>query len=308
MGLAEALCRMDKGREALAVASEAHDQLTAMKRPVEAAVAGYWLAAAQFQVDNSAESKALLQQILSDVRAGLNVSSDFRMRLLVALAMNESADGEHEHALAYLEEARGLEDEMDDLRRARYLYNLAVEYQETGDYEAALRASGQAAALFRAADSEREIAALENLTALIHADLGNTDRASAALARAQEVAGALPGDERFAASMADTQARIHLKEGRADDAEKAARTAIDRARRAGVLRTVVAAQLTLAQALDEQGREDEALDVLSESVDTARQRGGKALLRRALGAYAAALAQGGRHQDANQIYEEALRV
>ena len=91
------------------------------------------------------------------VRGGLNVTADFRMRLLVAVAMNESADGEHEHALAYLEEARGLEGEMDDLRRARYLYNLAVEYQETGDYEGGLRAGAQAAALFRAAELEREM-------------------------------------------------------------------------------------------------------------------------------------------------------
>ena len=136
LGLAEALCRLDRGRQALTIASEAQERLSASGRPVEAALAGYWLAAAQFQADNSAESKSLLLRILEEVRGWLNVTADFRMRLLVAVAMNESADGEHEHALAYLEEARGLEGEMDDLRRARYLYNLAVEYQETGDYEA----------------------------------------------------------------------------------------------------------------------------------------------------------------------------
>lgn len=308
LGLAETMCRLDRGREALALASEAQDRLRALNRPVEAALAGYWLAAAQFQVDNSAESKALLVQILSEIRAGLRVSSDFLMRVLVALAMNESADGEHERALTYLEEARGLESDMDDLRRARYLYNLAVEYQETGDAEAALRAGAQSEILFAAAESDREIAALENLTALIHVDMGNAERAGSALAKARELAGAMPGDERFAASMADTQARIYLAQGRSADAETSARTAIELAERAGVQRTVVAAQLTLAQALQHQDRGGEALASLRAAAEAARKRGGKAILRRALGAYAKALTAIGRHEEAAEIYQEALGV
>ena len=166
----------------------------------------------------------------------------------------------------------------------------------------------QAAALFRAAESEREIAALENLTALIYNDLGNADRAMAALARAQEVAGALPGDERFAASMADMKARIYRSQGRSAEISTQSRLAIERARQAWVLRTVVAAQLTLAQALEGQGRDDEALAALSESVDTARQRGGVAPPRRALGRMPRGLLKRGRHEQATAHFEEAVRV
>ena len=172
LGLAEALCRLDRGREALTIASEAQERLSASGRPVEAALAGYWLAAAQFQADNSAESKSLLLRILEEVRGGLNVTADFRMRLLVAVAMNESADGEHEHALAYQRRPAG--------SRVRWTTFGAratcTTWPSSTRKPVTMRAPygpvpGRGPV--RAAESEREIAALENLTALIYNDLGN---------------------------------------------------------------------------------------------------------------------------------------
>ena len=51
----------------------------------------------------------------------------------------------------YLEEARGLAADLDDRRRAAFLFNLAVGYREVGDFEAAIRCRTQGMALYRAA-------------------------------------------------------------------------------------------------------------------------------------------------------------
>lgn len=308
LGLAEALCRLDQGRDALALATEAQDLFTRTGQPVQAGLATYWMAAANHQMDNSAEARRLLADLLTAIRGGLKITADFQVRVLVAAAMAESQDGEHERALAYLEEARALQGEMDDLRRARYLFRLAVEYQETGDYEAALRTGAQSAALFTAAEAIREIAAVENLTALTYADVGNTDRAMAALARAQELAGALPGDERAAANFAETEARVRLAADDLDGAASAADRAIQLARRAGSQRTVADAQLAKAQVLERMGGPEEALRLYAEAVATARARGGRALVRRALAAYGDGLTRAGRLEEATSSYQEALKA
>ena len=52
---------------------------------------------------------------------GLQIEPGFKLRLLTALAAMESRDGNHQAALAYLEEVRGLAEELDDRRRAPYL-------------------------------------------------------------------------------------------------------------------------------------------------------------------------------------------
>jgi tetratricopeptide (TPR) repeat protein len=308
LGLAEALCRLDQGRDALALATEAQDVFARTGQAVPAGLATYWMAAANHQMDNSAEARRLLADLLTAIRGGLEITADFRVRVLVAAAMAESQDGEHERALAYLEEARALQGEMDDLRRARYLFRLAVEYQETGDYEAALRTGAQSAALFTSAEAIREIAAVENLTALTYADMGNAKRALAALARAQELAGALPGDERAAANFAETEARVRLAADDLEGAAGAADRAIELARQAGSQRTVADAQLSKARILERRNRPGEALELYREAVETARQRGGRALLRRTLSAHGDALARAGRLAEATASYQEALKA
>ena len=70
-GLAEALIREGKGREATPFAAEAARIFHAANREPDAALAEYWLSAAQYQQENGAEAKAILQSILSRVRAGV---------------------------------------------------------------------------------------------------------------------------------------------------------------------------------------------------------------------------------------------
>ena len=105
-GRAEALCRLRRPREALVDAAAAYEALTQAGQRSDAAYAGYWLSYAHYQLDNTQEATALLRQILAEVRAGLAVQADFKVRLLVALAANESWDGHHDRALALLEEDR----------------------------------------------------------------------------------------------------------------------------------------------------------------------------------------------------------
>src|SRR5437588_3877719 len=85
-GMAEALCRLDRGGEAIRLASEAGELFQAMHRPADAADAGYWLAYGHFQQDNTAEARALLSGLLAGARAGIAPVPDFQFRVLMAIA------------------------------------------------------------------------------------------------------------------------------------------------------------------------------------------------------------------------------
>ena len=142
-GLAEAEARRDHGREAIAAASEAARLFAGLGRRSDEALARYWLAYGTYLTDNEADARSQLQALLAQVRDGLRVEPEFEMRVLTALAAVESRVGAHERSLAYLEEARGLSDDLDDRRRATFLFNLAISYRETGDVEAAIRVGQQ---------------------------------------------------------------------------------------------------------------------------------------------------------------------
>jgi len=182
-----------------------------------AALADYWLSYAQYQQENTAEAKAILLSTLANVRGGLKVEPDFTLRLLMAISSNESREGNHASALAYLEEVRGLAADLDDRRRAAYLYDLAHSYRETGDYEAALRAGIASLELYRHAEADRETATLENDLALSYLALGNTSKADELVSSSRRTFESL-GDERALAHVIETQARITLAGG---DFEKA---------------------------------------------------------------------------------------
>jgi tetratricopeptide (TPR) repeat protein len=212
-GLAEALVRKWRGREATANAAEAARIFHAAGREADAALAQYWLAAAQYQLENGAESREILRSILAKVRAGLKVEPNFEMRLVMAMSSNESRDGNHSAALAYLEEVRELAIGLDDRRRANYLYDLAYSYRETGDYEAALRSGIASLELYRRMQAERETAGLENDVALSYLGLGNTSRAADLAASSRTRLEGLK-DEWLLSHVIDTQARITLAAGR----------------------------------------------------------------------------------------------
>jgi transcriptional regulator with XRE-family HTH domain len=304
-GLAEALIRRGNGKEATSYAAEAARAFHSANREAEASLAEYWLSAAHYQQENSTEAKAILQSILARVRAGMRVEPDFELRLVMALSSNESRDGNHAAALAYLEEVRGLTGSLDDRRRAGYLYDLAYSYRETGDFEAAVRSGMASLALFRRVEADRETAGLENDLALSYLALGNTGKAAELAASSRNRLEAL-GDGWLLSHVVDTQARIELAGGTADRSASLAKEALALAERANNAKASIDALLSLARAQAALGDREAALESNRRAGDLARQFGNASLLRKALREWADSLAAAGQHEQAFAVMREAL--
>jgi len=306
-GLAEALVRRGNGREATAPAAEAAQIFASTGRAKEAALAQYWLSAAQYQQENYEEAKALLHSILARVRLGLRVEPDFELRLVMALSSNESRTGNHDAALAYLEEVRGLAGSLDDRRRALYLFDLAYSYRETGDFEAAVRAGMASLELFRKGNAEREMADLENDLALSYIALGNTVRARELAGSARDRLERLE-DRWLLSHVVDTQARIALAAGDADEALTAAGEAVEMAEATDNRKATIDALLTTSRARAALGRHDDAVEASGRAAELARELGNPPILRKALREWAEELAAAGQHERAYAVMREALAV
>lgn len=306
-GIAEALCRLERGKEAVAPASEAVELFRTMGRAADAAFGGYWLGYAHYQQENLREARAILEDLLKQIREGLDVLPDFRFRLLTALANVEAWDGEHQRALAYLEEARTLTTDLDLRRRASFLAGLANSYRESGDYEAALTTGSQSLALFRAAESQRDVASLSNNLALTFLALGNLDRAAELVASAADAAATMD-DQRLLAHIADTAAQILLAEGdypraqeRAEEAQRIARASDNHHALAGAL-------MTASRIATQTDRPQDAVQHLTAAAEVLRRHGPMSLLMQALGDLAQLHTAAGDLKGANALYAEALAI
>ena len=306
-GLAEASARMDQGKEAIAAASEAVRLYSASGRETDAALARYWLAYGLYQSDNELDARSVLTALLEQVRNGLHVEPDFEMRLLTSLAAVESRAGHPSRALSYLEEARGLSADLDDRRRAAFLFNLAINYREVGDFEAAIRAGTQGMALYRAAGAIFESARIENDLALAYLAVGQIERArelaSDARRQIEET-----GDERWMAAVIDTEAQVALARGDVDAALQLAGSARDFATRSGNEFGGLMAMLTEARALRRAGRAEEAESRFAEAAAVARASRVPARLREVLREWADLRAEAGDHRGAYELTSEALAV
>jgi transcriptional regulator with XRE-family HTH domain len=304
-GLSEALVRLDRGREALAPAAEAAELFTKLGLEADAALASFWLATAHYVEENRVEARAIFHQLLDQVRGGLDVVADFKLRLLGSLASVESRDGEHELALTYLEEVRGLAAEMDDRRRATFLAALALSYRKAGDLEAALRTGTESLALFRAAESELEVGILANEVAMAHLTNGNAERADELALEAEATARRL-NDGKLLAFVLDTRAQVALARGDAATALKLADEALGIATREGSHKGKFDALRTRARTLAATGATDESLAAFEEGAQVARKEGSRAQLREILSDWAAELAKAGKHERAYELTREAL--
>lgn len=303
-GRAEALARLGRPRDALPDAAAAHELLTKGGEPANAAYAGYWLAYAHHQLDNTDEARALLHQILAEVRAGLPVQADFKLRVLVALAILESWDGHDDRALALLEEGRALTGEMDDLRRATFLFSLASSYSETGDHEAALRAGTAALPLFEAANAERDATSLRNTLALTYLRLGNMARATGLAAEARQMS-ARTSDQALLAHVAETEAQIALAAGDHKTVRERVAEALDLARAAHNTHAQSSALLTLARSERDDGNAA-AETTYRQAAELFRVVGPRARLAEALREWADLLVSQKRHAEAVDLLQEAL--
>ncbi len=249
----------------------------------------------------------MLTSLLERVRNGMLVEPEFEMRLLMSLAAVESRTGEHERALRYLEEARGFAGDLDDRRRATYLFNLAISYRETGDLEAAIRSGTQALGLFRAAGTELESASIENDLALAYLAAGNIDRAreyaDAAHHQAEKT-----GDERVMAAILETQAQVALRAGDAPHARALAAEAMAKARTSGNRLAELAALLTEARVMREAGDAAEAEQRFASAAEVARVGRLDGRLREVLREWADLRAAGGDHRGAYELSSQALTI
>jgi len=306
-GLAEASARMDQGKEAIAAASEAVRIYAAAGRETDAALARYWLAYGLYQSDNEPDARSVLTALLEQVRSGLHVEPDFEMRLLTSLAAVESRAGQPSRALSYLEEARGLSADLDDRRRAAFLFNLAINYREVGDFEAAIRAGTQGMALYRAAGAIFESARIENDLALAYLAVGQVERARELVSDARRQIEET-GDARWMAAVVDTEAQVALASGDVDAALQLAGTARDFASRSGNEFGGLMAMLTEARALRRAGRAEEAETRFAEAAAVARASRIPARLREVLREWADLRAEAGDHRGAYELTSEALAV
>lgn len=306
-GLAEAAARMDQGRDAITAASEAVRLYTEAGRETDAALARYWLAYGLYQSDNELDARSVLTALLEQVRGGLHVEPDFEMRLLTSLAAVESRAGQAPRALTYLEEARGLSADLDDRRRAAFLFNLAINYREVGDFEAAIRAGTQGMALYRAAGAIFESARIENDLALAYLAVGQVDRARELASDARRQIEDT-GDERWMAAVVDTEAQVALASGDVDGALRLAGSARDYATRSGNEFGGLMAMLTEARALRRAGRIAEAEVRFGEAATIARSSRAPSRLREVLREWADLRAEAGDHRGAYELTSEALTV
>ena len=306
-GLAEALARLDQGRETIAAASEAARLYGLAGRSADAALARYWLAYGLYQSDNEPDARSLLTALLEQVRGGLDVEPDFEMRLLTSLAAVESRAGNAPRALAYLEEARGLAADLDDRRRAAFLFNLAVSYREVGDFEAAIRSGTQGMALYRAAGAVFESARIENDLALAYLATGHIERARD-LASDARVQIQSTGDERWMAAVADTEAQIALASGDTAGALRLAADARGYAARSGNELASLAAMLTEGRAMRMDGQVEAAEERFAEAAALARLSRVPNRLRDVLREWADLRADSGDHRGAYELTREALAV
>lgn len=303
-GRAEAFCRLGRARDALPDAAAAYEALTRAEQPVEAAYAGYWLAYAHHQLDNTDEARALLHRLLAEVRAGLKVQADFKLRLLLALAILESWDGRDDRALTLLEEGRALTDEMDDLRRATFLFSLANSYSETGDLEAALRAGTAALPLFEAANAERDATGLRNTLALTYLQLGNAARATELAAEARQMS-EHRNDQASLAYVTETEAQIALALGDHAAVREKVAEALELARASQNTHTESSALLTLARS-QRQTDHKAAEATYRQAAQLLRRAGPRPRLAAVLREWSDLLVSEQRHAEAVELLQEAL--
>ena len=304
-GRAEALCRLDRGAEAIRPAAEAVELFDAIGAPADAAWARYWLAGAHYLTDSTVEAQGIYQQLLAEERAGLQVAPDFRFRLLTQLANTEAWDGSPERALAYMEEARSLIGEISLRQRAAFLSGLSLHYRRAGDLEGSIRVGHESLALYHAADAEREEAGLEGNLAMTFLELGNTSKARTHLRRARSLA-ERHDDVRLLSEVIEEEARLALASGDEEGAIERAQAAVAAADAGGSYLAAVGAHRTLGRLALRRGVKAEAESSYARAVALLRKHRSGGQLRELLAEWAEMRSSWGDPTGANELYAEAL--
>lgn len=305
--IAEAQCRLRRGRAAIGSAAESIALFERLHRDADVAYASYWLAYGHLLAENTGEARAILRQILNQVRQGLDVLPDFKFRLLVGLANVEAWAGNADPALAHLEEARSLVADLDEWRQATFLLNLSRTYRAVGDDEASFRAGTQALAMFQSQAAKREVASLENTLALTLVRLGHFARAHEFADLAHRHAEELP-DSSFLANVLETEAQIALAEGELPTALERLSASDATAEASGNREVLAANHHTRARVLAAQGDAAGAVEEFAKAAAAYRELELTGRLRLLLSDWAELLSQQGKADQALDLYREALAL
>ena len=302
---AEALCRLDRGADAILPAADAAELFDGLGSPEEAAWARYWLAGAHYLTDNAPQAQGILRKLLADEQAGLQVAPDFRFRLLTQLGNVEAWDGDPERAIAYMEEARSLLDAVSLRQRAAFLSGLALQYRRAGDLERSIRVGHESLALYQVVDAEREAGALENNMGITFLQLGNLAKARGHLRRARQIAEGHT-DALLLSEVAEAEARLALATDDGPTATERAELAIATADAGGSYLAAVGAHRTLAQLANRRGDRAASEASYEKAVTLLRTHRSRGQLRELLAEWADARSGWGDIGGANQLYAEAL--
>jgi tetratricopeptide (TPR) repeat protein len=303
-GLAEALCRLDRGREAIGPATEAREAFASVGRSADAALATYWLASAHYGSDSLEEARILLRSLLDQRDPGVPIDPDLNVRALVAAATVETRTGDHDRALSLLAEAQVLADGFDDLRRASISYALAASYRELGDLEGALRQGQRSLGLYRAASAERDAAAIGNNIALTYLAMGNLSEAGRYADEAEQALTQL-ADTRKLAHVLDTQAQLALARGDLERARELATEAITDAEATGNTKALVDGLTTRARTAAASADIEAASADFGLASSLAEKSSSKSRRAEVLRSWAEVLAASGEHRRAYELMQSA---
>lgn len=306
-GLAEAHARLDRGDGAVQAASEAVVLFERQGRLDMTAWATYWQSFGLYQLEQGDQAAALLHRLLDQLAGGLAVEPDLPVRALIALSMIAGRDDRPEEALGYLEQARARVSDLDDRKRAIFLFSLAQGYRELGDYEAAIAAGTQSLAAFKSAEAAHEIASLENELAVVYMALGNLRVARRHASEAHAFFDRI-NDRHYLAHVIETEGQIALAAGTPEDAAKLAAEALELSNETGNKKAKVSALFLLGRIQRAAGDLTQAARTLENAAAVAEELGRRGQLQMVLGEWSEVLADLGDHKQAYALSPRALNA
>lgn len=197
-------------------------------------------------------NKALVEEVSSRSKEALKILSDSEP--LFELSANHALKGKFHNEFGTALKNAGLAERREDyIDRALMQYTAAsVELEQAGN--------------------ERVLALIENNLGFLFAHLGKFAESHRHLDRALSMAARLK-DKGFCAQFEDTRARAFLAEGRLEQAETVASSAVKGFREGDEQSNLAAALITYATVMARRGRQTEALPMLNEALSVAAQGG-----------------------------------
>jgi tetratricopeptide (TPR) repeat protein len=209
-----------------------------------------------------------------------DLESEQRLRAILNKALIEQVSSRPNEALRLLSESESLFEASGNHRLkgkfhgefATVLKNVGFSGHREEYFDRALMQYTAASFELEQAELPRSLAIVENNLALVFVHLERFQEAHEHLDRAYTVSRKL-NENGIRAQLEDTRARVFLAEGRIEQAEKTAKSAVSILREGDEQSNLASALTTHATALSRLDRQREALPLLNEAIDLAEQAG-----------------------------------